>query len=54
MPFSIADYRPRDAEHGVLYRVVDEHLEACVDAAAQHANGSRLPMFVELQRQPQG
>ena len=47
MPLSIAGYRPRDAEHGVMYRVIDEHLEAFLDAAAHHADGSRLPAFVE-------
>jgi hypothetical protein len=33
MPLSAADYRPRDAEHAVLYRVIDEHLEAFLDTA---------------------
>ena len=41
------DYRPRDAEHGVLYRVIDEHLDAFLDAAVDHTDGSRLPKFVE-------
>ena len=27
MAVSLAEYRPRAAEHGVLYRVIDEHLE---------------------------
>jgi len=40
-------YQPRDAERGVLYRVVEAHLDAFLDAAAQHAEGARLPMFVE-------
>jgi len=26
MPLRAADYRPRDAEHAVLYRVIAEHL----------------------------
>src|SRR2546425_12308062 len=48
MPLGIAaEYRPRAAEHGVLYRVIDEHLETFLDAAAQHADGHRLPKFVE-------
>jgi len=48
MPLGIAaEYRPRNAEHGVLYRVIDEHLETFLDAAAHHADGSRLPAFVE-------
>ena len=28
MSLNAADYRPRDAEHAVLYRAIDEHLEA--------------------------
>src|SRR5713226_3715591 len=48
MPLGIAaEYRPRNAEHGVLYRVIDEHLETFLHAAAHHADGSRLPAFVE-------
>ena len=48
MPLGIAaEYRPRNAEQGVLYRVIDEHLETFLDAAAQHSDGSRLPAFVE-------
>src|SRR5437867_8991338 len=48
MPLGIAaEYRPRNAEQGVLYRVIDEHLETFLDAAAQHADGHRLPKFVE-------
>jgi hypothetical protein len=31
----------------VLYRAIDEHLETFLDAAAQHADGHRLPRFVE-------
>jgi hypothetical protein len=31
----------------VLYRVVEAHLDAFLDAAAHHAEGARLPMFVE-------
>jgi hypothetical protein len=29
MSRSIGDYRQRDAEHAMLYRVIDEHLDAC-------------------------
>ena len=47
MSLNTADYRPRDAEHGVLYRVIDEHLDAFLDAAVDHTDGSRLPKFVE-------
>jgi hypothetical protein len=43
----LAGYQPRAAEHGVLYRVIDEHLETFLDAAAHHAGGHRLPNFVE-------
>ena len=42
-----AAYQPRDAERGVLYRVIEAHLDAFLDAAAHHAEGARLPMFVE-------
>jgi len=42
-----AAYEPRAAERGVLYRVVEAHLETFLDAAAHHAEGARLPMFVE-------
>ena len=31
----------------MLYRVVDAHLDAFLDAAAHHAEGARLPAFVE-------
>src|SRR6266542_5908150 len=47
MRVGIAAYRPRDAEHGVLYRVIDEHLETFLDTASHHTDGSRLPAFVE-------
>jgi hypothetical protein len=47
MPLSAADYRPRDAEHTVLYRVIDEHLEAFLETARRNADGSPLPEFVE-------
>ena len=47
MSLSAADYRPGDAERSVLYRVIAEHLDAFLDAAVDHADGSRLPTFVE-------
>src|SRR2546428_1381961 len=47
MSLSAADYRPRDAEHAVLYRVIDEHLEAFLETARRNADGSPLPEFVE-------
>ena len=47
MPVSAADYRPRDAEHAVLYRVIDAHLEAFLETAKRHADGPPLPEFVE-------
>ena len=40
-----AGYQPRDDERGVLYRIVDAHLDAFLDAAAHHAEGTRLPAF---------
>ena len=42
-----AGYQPRDAERGVLHRVVDAHLDAFLHVAAHHAEGARLPAFVE-------
>jgi len=47
MPLSAADYWPRDAEHAVLYRVIAEHLEAFLETAKRHTDGSLLPGFVE-------
>src|SRR5713226_8248207 len=47
MAHRLVGYQPRAAEHGVLYRVIDEHLETFLEAAAQHADGHRLPKFVE-------
>ena len=44
---SAADYRPRDARHAVMYRVIDEHLEAFLETARRHADGASLPEFVE-------
>ena len=40
MPLSAADYRPRDAEHAVLYRVIAEHVDAfLLDTAKCQADG---------------
>ena len=47
MRLDSSPYRPRDSERSVLYRVVDEHLDAFLEAAAHHADGARLPKFVE-------
>jgi hypothetical protein len=47
MSLSAGDYRPRDAEHAVLHRVIDEHLDAFLETARRHADGSSLPDFVE-------
>src|SRR5262245_5455801 len=47
MPLSLGDYRPRAAEHAVLYRVIDEHLDAFLETARRHADGAALPDFVE-------
>ena len=47
MSLSAGDYKPRDAEHGVLYRVIDEHLDAFLETARRHADGTSLPAFVE-------
>ena len=37
MPVGGTDYRPRDAEHAVLYRVIEEHLEAFLETAQRQA-----------------
>ncbi len=47
MPLRCVAYEPRAAERGVLYRVIEEHLEHFLDGAADHADGTRLPKFVE-------
>jgi hypothetical protein len=40
-------YRPRDAEHTVLHRVVATHLDAFLRAAAEAGEGAGLPQFIE-------
>ena len=40
-------YQPRDAEHAVLYRVIEEHLDAFLATARQNGDGASLPAFVE-------
>ena len=47
MPLACATYQPRETERGVLYRIVDAHLDAFFETAAQHAEGTRLPAFIE-------
>ncbi len=47
MSLRAGDYRPRNAEHTVLYRVIDEHLDAFLETARRHADGASLPAFVE-------
>jgi hypothetical protein len=47
MAHRLVGYQPRAAEHSVLHRVIDEHLETFLDTAAHHADGHRLPKFVE-------
>ncbi|MGH7393892.1 MAG: transposase zinc-binding domain-containing protein, partial [Candidatus Rokuibacteriota bacterium] len=47
MARSVGDYRLRDAEHAVLYRVIDEHLDAFLETTRRHADGVPLPAFVE-------
>ena len=46
-PLSAAEYRPRDAEHAVLSRVIAEHLEAFLETARRNTDGLSLPEFVE-------
>jgi hypothetical protein len=40
-------YRPRDAEHSVLHRVIATHLDTFLRAAADAGEGTGLPQFVE-------
>jgi len=40
-------YRPRDAEHTVLYEVVREHLDAFLRAAEAGEESRGLPPFIE-------
>jgi hypothetical protein len=40
-------YRPRDAEHTVLHRVIGEHLKTFLGAATEEGDGTGLPRFVE-------
>jgi hypothetical protein len=47
MPLSATDYRPRDAEHAVLYRVISWQLEAFLETAKRQVDGASLPEFVE-------
>jgi hypothetical protein len=47
MSVSASAYRPRDAEHAVLYRVIDQHLDTFLETARRHADGAALPDFVE-------
>ena len=47
MPLSATGYRPRDAEHAVLSRVIAKHLDAFLETAGRHADGASLPGFVE-------
>jgi hypothetical protein len=47
MSRSVGDSRPRDADHAVLYRVLDEHLDAFLETTRRQADGVPLPAFVE-------
>jgi hypothetical protein len=47
MSRSVGDYGPRDAEHGVLYRVIDDDLDAFLETTRRQADGVPLPAFVE-------
>ncbi len=47
MALPATGYRPRDAERGVLYAVVADHLEAFLESAAHHGDGAQFPAFVE-------
>ena len=43
----VSAYQPRTAEHGVLHRIVRDHLEDFLRAAAERTDGVGLPRFVE-------
>jgi hypothetical protein len=45
MALQRAVYRPRDAEHTVLHRVIAEHLEAFLRAVAEAGDGAGLPLM---------
>jgi hypothetical protein len=47
MSRSAGNYRPRDAAHAALYRVIDEHLGAFLETIRRQADGVPLPAFVE-------
>ena len=47
MPFALPTYRPRDAEHTVLYTVIREYLETFLRETTERGEGSGLPRFVE-------
>jgi len=47
MSLNDCDYRPRDVQHALLYRVIDEDLDAFLETARRHADGASLPAFVE-------
>ena len=42
MSLRAGDYRPRNAEHTVLYRVIDEHLAAFLEKARRHADAREI------------
>jgi hypothetical protein len=37
MSRSVGDYRPRDAEHAVLYRVIHENLDSFLETTRRQA-----------------
>ena len=47
MPSAQAVYRPRDAEHTVLYGVVREHLDTFLRSAGAGEERRGLPPFIE-------
>ncbi|SRR6266849_3017955 len=50
MPLSAGDYRPRDAEHAVLYRVIDEHLDAFLETVHTAVSGRLSPKYRVVRR----
>ena len=46
MALGHAAYRPRNAEASVLHLVIRQHLDDFLRAAADRADGARLPEFI--------
>jgi len=47
VPPAVPAYRPRDAEHTLLYAVVRDHLDNFLREASARVGGDRVPEFIE-------